>query len=96
MQQGETAAKNVLASLDGRTGEIEPFEYRPMGHLVELGSEFAVNEVLGVKFSGLLAALVWRATYLYKLESPRGKAAVAADWMLGLFFRPAAAEIRRD
>lgn len=96
VQQGETAAKNVLASLDGRTGEIEPFEYRPLGHLVELGSEFAVNEVLGVKFSGLLAALVWRATYLYKLESPRGKAAVAADWMLGLFFRTAAAEIRRD
>lgn len=96
VQEGETAARNVLASLDGREGEIEPFQYRPIGQLVELGSEFAVNEVLGVKFSGLLAALVWRATYLYKLESPRGKAAVAADWMLGLFFRPVAAEIRRD
>ncbi|CAA9455903.1 MAG: NADH dehydrogenase [uncultured Rubrobacteraceae bacterium] len=95
-QQGEAAAKNILATLDGREAEMEPFEYRPLGQLVELGSEFAVNEVLGVKFSGLLAALVWRATYLYKLESPRGKAAVAADWTLGLFFRPVAAEIRRD
>ena len=95
VQQGYVAAENVLASLDGRE-DLKPFEYRPMGQLVELGSEFAVNEVLGVKFSGLLAALVWRATYLYKLESPRGKAAVAADWILGLFFRPAAAEIRRD
>ena len=95
-QEGYTAAENVLATLDGREEGLKPFEYRPMGQLVELGSEFAVNEVLGVKFSGLLAALVWRATYLYKLESPRGKAAVAADWMLGLFFRPAAAEIRRD
>lgn len=95
-QEGYVAAENVLASLDGREEDLKPFEYRPMGHLVELGSEFAVNEVLGVKFSGLLAALVWRATYLYKLESPRGKAQVAADWILGLFFRPAAAEIRRD
>ena len=96
VQQGYAAAENVLASLDGREEDLKPFEYRPMGHLVELGSEFAVNEVLGVRFSGLLAALVWRATYLYKLESPRGKAQVAADWILGLFFRPAAAEIRRD
>ena len=96
VQEGYLAAENVLASLNGREEDLKPFEYRPMGHLVELGSEFAVNEVLGVKFSGLLAALVWRATYLYKLESPRGKAAVAADWILGLFFRPSAAEIRRD
>ncbi len=96
VQEGYVAAENVLASLDGREEDLKPFEYRPMGHLVELGSEFAVNEVLGVRFSGLLAALVWRATYLYKLESPRGKAQVATDWILGLFFRPAAAEIRRD
>ena len=96
VQQGNTAAENILATIDGREDQMQPFEYRPMGQLVELGSEFAVNEVLGVRFSGLLAALVWRATYLYKLESPRGKAAVAADWILGLFFRPAAAEIRRD
>ncbi len=96
VQEGHVAAENVLATLDGREQDLKPFEYRPIGHLVELGSEFAVNEVLGVKFSGFLAALVWRATYLYKLESPRGRAEVAADWILGLFFRPAAAEIRRD
>ena len=96
VQEGNVAAENVLASIDGREDDLKPFEYRPLGQLVELGSEFAVNEVFGVKFSGLLAALVWRATYLYKLESPRGKVEVAADWIFSLFFRPAAAEIRRD
>jgi NADH dehydrogenase FAD-containing subunit len=29
-----------------------------------MGSEFAVNEVLGIKITGLMAALFWRATYL--------------------------------
>ncbi|MDP8948953.1 MAG: NAD(P)/FAD-dependent oxidoreductase [Actinomycetota bacterium] len=91
-QQGRAVAKNVLAAIDGR--ELEPFEYKPLGQLVEMGSEFAVNEVLGIKFSGLMAALVWRATYLYKLESPQSRARIAADWVLDLFYDPAVTEIR--
>jgi NADH:ubiquinone reductase (H+-translocating) len=61
---------------------------------VELGSRFAANEVMGVRFSGLSAAFFWRAVYLSKLESPQNRARVAADWILGLFFRPAVTEIR--
>jgi NADH:ubiquinone reductase (H+-translocating) len=91
-QEGRTVAKNVLAALDGR--ELEPFEYKPLGQLVEMGSEFAVNEVLGIKFSGLMAAMFWRATYLYKLESPQSRARIAADWLVDLFYRPAVTEIR--
>jgi NADH:ubiquinone reductase (H+-translocating) len=81
-----------MAAIDGR--DLEPFEYKPLGQLVEMGSEFAVNEVLGIKFSGLMAALFWRATYLYKLESPQSRARIAADWVLDLFYDPAVTEIR--
>ncbi len=91
-QEGRAVAKNVLAAIDGRGPE--PFEYRPVGQLVEMGSEFAVNEVLGIKFSGFMAALFWRATYLYKLESPQSRARIAADWLLELFYDPAVTEIR--
>jgi NADH dehydrogenase len=63
---------------------------------VELGDEFAVDEIMGMKISGLMAALLWRLTYLYKLQSPRSKALIATDWIFGLFFKPVAAEIRRD
>ena len=91
-QQGKAVARNVLAAIDGR--DLEPFNYRPLGQLVEMGSEFAVNEVLGIKFSGLMAALFWRATYLYKLESPQNRARIAADWFLDLFYRPSVTEIR--
>ena len=74
--------------------ELEEFEYRPLGQLVELGSRCAVNEDMGVRFSGFAAALFWRAVYLSKLESPQNRARVAADWIVGLFFRPAATQIR--
>jgi hypothetical protein len=61
---------------------------------VELGSRFAVNQVMGVRFSGLLAALFWRAVYLFKLESPQSRAQVASNWLLAVFFRPAVTQIR--
>ena len=93
VQEGHLAASNVLAAIDGKDG-LEKFEYRPLGQLVELGSRFAVNQVMGVRFSGLIAALFWRAVYLSKLESPRNRTRVAADWILGLLFRPASTEIR--
>src|SRR5215204_2567661 len=93
MQEGEAVARNILAAIDGE--EPEPFRYKSLGQLVELGSEFAVNEVMGVKFSGQIAALFWRMTYLYKLESPQSRARIAADWLLDLFYDPTVTQIRR-
>jgi NADH dehydrogenase len=93
VQEGEAVARNVLAAIDGE--EPQPFSYKPLGQLVEMGSEFAVNEVMGIKFSGLIAALFWRATYLYKLESPNSRARIAIDWLLDLFYDPPVTQIRR-
>src|SRR5918994_912392 len=94
VQQGHVVAHNVLAAIDGREDDLRQFEYRPLGQLVELGSDFAVNEVMGVRFTGLLAAVFWRMAYLVRLNSPQSKARVAADWILGLFLRPAVTQIR--
>jgi NADH dehydrogenase len=94
VQQGHVVARNVIATLDGREDGLEKFEYRPLGQLVELGSDFAVNEVMGVRFTGLLAAIFWRLAYLVRLNSPQSKARVAADWIVGLFLRPAVTQIR--
>ncbi|MDQ4128577.1 MAG: NAD(P)/FAD-dependent oxidoreductase [Actinomycetota bacterium] len=93
VQEGKAVARNIIATIDG--GELEPFRYRPVGQLVEMGSEFAVNEVMGVKFSGFIAALFWRMTYLYKLESPNSRVRIAADWLLDLFYEPSVTQIRR-
>ena len=93
VQEGETVARNILAAIDGE--ELKPFRYKSLGQLVELGSEFAVNDVLGVKFSGQIAALFWRLTYLYKLESPESRARIAVDWLLDIFYDPPVTQIRR-
>ena len=94
VQQGHVVARNVLKTIDGREDDLERFEYRPLGQLVELGSDFAVNEVMGVRFTGLLAAIFWRMAYLVRLNSPQSKVRVAADWIVGLFLRPAVTQIR--
>ncbi|CAN5608548.1 hypothetical protein BH24ACT22_BH24ACT22_17510 [soil metagenome] len=92
VQGGGAVASNVMASIDGE--DLKPFDYKSLGQLVEMGSQFAVNDVMGVKFSGFLAALFWRATYLFKTESPQNKARIAADWILELFFHPTVTQIR--
>jgi len=91
-QEGKAVAKNVLAAVDGK--ELKAFEYKPLGQLVELGSDFAVNEVMGIRFTGRLAAIFWRMAYLTRLSSPQSKARQMADWMLGLFMRPAVTQYR--
>jgi NADH dehydrogenase len=93
IQEGHVAARNVLKTLDGE-GDLEEFRYKPIGQLVELGSDFAVNEVMGVRFSGVMAAIFWRLAYLVRLNSPQSKVRVAADWIFGLFLRPAVTQIR--
>ena len=93
IQQGHLAARNVLKTIDGN-GDLGEFEYKPLGQLVELGSDFAVNEVMGVRFTGALAAVFWRMAYLVRLNSPQSKVRIAADWILGIFLRPAVTQIR--
>src|SRR5918997_1032865 len=93
IQQGHLVARNVLKTIDGE-GDLGEFEYKPLGQLVELGSDFAVNEVMGVRFTGMIAAVFWRMAYLVRLNSPQSKVRVAADWIYGLFLRPAVTQIR--
>ena len=58
-----------------------------MGHqtaCAELTVPFARHK--SVRFSGLLAWLMWRAIYLAKLPGLERKVRVLVDWMIELFF----------
>jgi NADH dehydrogenase len=55
-QEGATAARNVAAQLNGYPPTA--FRYRSLGQLVDLGTSSAVGAILGVRFTGLLGALV--------------------------------------
>ncbi len=85
-QAGKVAAVNLVAELRGDS--LTPFRYRPLGQLVDLGSEGALIDILGVRFSGFLGALVWKGVYLYELGYNLNRAQVLLDWTVDLFSRP--------
>lgn len=93
VQQGEAVARNILATIDGADERLSPLTYLPVGQLVDVGKGFAVTEVMGVKFSGLLASVVWWGTYLFGLESPQSRTRGALDWFLDIFSHSTVTEV---
>ena len=85
-QEGKRAALNVAAEIRGATPAR--FEYRSLGQLVDLGEGSALTDILGIKLSGLLGALIWKGVYLYELGYNLNRAQVLADWTINFFARP--------
>ena len=54
--------------------------------LAAIGRRVGVAEILGVRFSGIIAWLLWRAIYLSKLPGLQNKVRVSLDWALDLVF----------
>jgi NADH:ubiquinone reductase (H+-translocating) len=86
-QQGVVAANNLAAEVRGET-ELTPFRYRPLGQLVDLGTESALTDIMGVKVSGRLAAYIWKMVYLYEMGHNINRARVLVDWTIDFFTRP--------
>jgi NADH dehydrogenase len=86
LREGKLAGYNVAASLTGKP--IKTFHYKSVGSLAALGHQLAVAEVMGVRFSGFFAWLMWRAIYLMKLPTLQKQLRVGLDWLLDIFFPP--------
>jgi len=86
-QQGAVAAHNLAAEIRGQAG-LTPFRYRPLGQLVDLGTENALTDITGVRVSGLLGAYIWKAVYLYELGHNLNRVRVLGDWIIDSFARP--------
>src|SRR2546425_166806 len=82
-RQAACLAKNLVATLPGEPKH--PFAFQALGKLAGLGHRSAVAEVFGVKLSGFMAWLLWRAVYLMKMPGFDRKLRVAMDWFLDLF-----------
>lgn len=81
-RQGSVVGKNIAASITGR--DLQPFEFKTKGILVALGHRTAVAEVGRLRFSGVLAWLMWRAIYLAKLPGLEKRLRVFLDWSVDL------------
>ena len=84
LREGKVVAENIVAALRGES--LKEFRFRTIGTLVALGHRTAVAEIYGVRFSGLVAWLMWRSIYLSKLPGMERKVRVTLDWALDLFF----------
>jgi NADH dehydrogenase len=84
IREAQTLARNIHASIKGRP--LKPFHFDVLGTLCVVGHHTACAEVKGVRFSGLLAWLMWRSIYLAKLPGLERKVRVLVDWIIELFF----------
>jgi NADH dehydrogenase len=84
IRQAAVLADNIVAAL--RDQPPRPFKFKMLGMLAAIGRRAGVAEILGMKFSGIIAWWLWRGIYLSKLPGFQKKVRVAIDWVLDLIF----------
>ena len=84
LHEAYALAHNIHAGVRGKS--LKPFHYQGLGTLCVVGHQTACAEIRGLRFSGLLAWMMWRAVYLSKLPGLERKVRVFVDWNIELFF----------
>ena len=80
----QLARDPIVATMRGQPPQ--PFKFKMLGMLAAIGRRTGVAEILGMKFSGIIAWWLWRCIYLSKLPGFAKKVRVALDWILDLVF----------
>jgi len=91
LREAAVLARNIRRSLEGKP--TRGFHFDSLGALCVVGFQTACAELSvpfarskSVRFSGLLAWLLWRGIYLGKLPGLERKIRVLVDWTVELFF----------
>ncbi len=91
-REATTCAANIAAAIHG--GSKAQFAFEGLGTLGSLGHGSAVAQIFGVKISGLVAWILWRAIYLMKIPGIKTKLRISIDWFIHLLFPPDLAQTR--
>jgi len=83
-RQGRQAALNVVRIL--KAEPTQPFRFKALGQLCNIGGYQAVAEMLGVHISGFVAWFLWRGVYLFKLPTWSRRIKVGLDWSWDVLF----------
>jgi NADH dehydrogenase len=83
-REARAVASNIRAAVDRR--QPAAFSFAGLGKLGSLGHHSAIAEVMGMRFSGFLAWLLWRSVYLIKLPGIERRMRVGLDWAAALLF----------
>jgi len=85
-RQGICLGKNIAAILKGSSAPPHKFTFTGLGELASIGHQSAVADIMGLRFSGFIAWIMWRTIYLMKLPGLDRRLRVVIDWTLDLFF----------
>jgi NADH dehydrogenase len=96
VREAKQLARNILASIDGRQREIQPFRYRVIGTLASIGHYSGVGKVFGIRVRGLIAWFMWRGYYWTRVPGFGGKIRVGIDWLLTLVFGSDPVQLKVD
>jgi NADH dehydrogenase len=83
VQQGALVAKNIIATLKGKTPKT--FRYNDKGSMATVGRNRAVMESKGIKMGGFFAWLAWLAVHVMTLIGFRNKLTVLLGWLYNYF-----------
>ena len=96
VREAKRLARNILAGIDGRTQEVQPFRYRVIGTLASIGHRTGVGVVFGIKVRGWIAWVMWRGYYWSRVPGIGGKARVGLDWFLTALFGSDPVQLKVD
>lgn len=86
ISQGVRAAANIENHYLGR--EFEPYQAFHAGKIVSLGGGVALVEILGIRFTGVVAWWIYRLAYILKLLGAKNKIRVLVTLVLNRIFEP--------
>jgi NADH:ubiquinone reductase (H+-translocating) len=92
IREATVCARNIAAAVAGKP--MHGFDFTGLGSLAALGHRKGVAQIMGIKFSGFFAWVMWRAIYLGKLPGLDRKIKVGISWLLDLFFPPDLVQLR--
>jgi NADH dehydrogenase len=92
VRQAKVVADNILARISG--SPTTEFNYESLGSMAAIGHQKGVALVMGIKISGLVAWLIWRAYYLFLMPTWGRKIRIYVEWTWGMFFPPDITHLR--
>jgi len=79
IQEGKYVARVIQRRVAGQS-PLEPFSYWDKGNLAIVGRSFAVADLQSLRFSGLLAWLLWLCVHIYFLIGFANRLLVMLQW----------------
>jgi NADH dehydrogenase len=96
VREAKRLARNIIAGINRRPQDVQPFRYETIGTLASIGRRTGVGVVFGIRVRGWIAWFMWRGYYWTRVPGFGGKARVALDWAVHAVFGSDPVQLKVD